>query len=151
MNAINLTMAAALAVLYSVGFFLLMQRSLMRVLLADAGARGIPELIVFNKSDLIASDDRLVLRGLEPGAVFASARTGDGIPELLAAIERLLPDPAVEIDVVVPYHRGDLVSIMHQNGRVLSQEHVAEGTRVHALVNPDLAGRLAKYQLPSAV
>jgi GTP-binding protein HflX len=91
---------------------------------------------------------RLLAR--EPHAVVVSARTGAGIDELLAAIEVDLPRPSVEIDALVPYARGDLVSKMHANGEVLSLEHTAEGSRIRALVGPMLAGELAEYAVAPA-
>src|SRR6478752_1274947 len=113
------------------------QLATVRDVIGEVGARGIPEIVVFNKSDLIDEDTRLVLRGLEPGAIFASARTGEGIDEVLAAIARLLPDPSVELELVVPYDRGDLVSALHERGRVISTEYAEEGTRVRARVLPE--------------
>src|SRR6478752_1415511 len=113
------------------------QLATVRDVIGEVGARDIPEIVVFNKADLIPADDRLVLRGLEPGAIFASARTGEGIDEVLAAIARLLPDPSVELELVVPYDRGDLVSALHERGRVISTEYAEEGTRVRARVLPE--------------
>jgi len=113
------------------------QLATVRDVIGEVGARDIPEIVVFNKSDLIGPDERLVLRGLEPGAIFASARTGEGIDEVLAAISRLLPDLSVEVELVVPYDRGDLISALHERGRVLSTEYVEEGTRVHAKIMPE--------------
>ena len=54
-----------------------------------------------------------------------------------AAISRLLPDLSVEVELVVPYDRGDLISALHERGRVLSTEYVEEGTRVHAKIMPE--------------
>jgi GTP-binding protein HflX len=85
----------------------------------------------------VTEDDRLVLRGLEPGAIFASARTGEGIDDVLAAIARLLPDPSIELELVIPYDRGDLISALHERGRVVSTEYVADGTKVTARVLPE--------------
>ncbi|WP_157480382.1 GTPase HflX [Leifsonia sp. Root227] len=113
------------------------QLATVRDVIGEVGARELPEIVVFNKSDLITPDDRLVLRGLEPGAIFASARTGEGIDEILAAIARLLPDHSVEVDLVVPYDRGDLISALHERGRVVSTEYVEDGTRVRARVMPE--------------
>ena len=90
-------------------------------------------------------EDRLVLRGLEPGAIFASARTGEGIADVLAAISRMLPDPAVEIDLLVPYDRGEVVSTLHESGRVLSIDYLEDGTRIRALASPELAAQLARF------
>ncbi len=103
------------------------------------------ELIVFNKADLVDDDTRLVLRGLEPGALFTSSRTGEGIDALRAAIEGALPLPAVEVRALVPYDRGDLVNAVHESGHIVSTAHEEGGTAVHAHVNERLAAELAPY------
>ena len=73
------------------------QLQTVRDVIGDVGARDITEIVVFNKADLVDDDTRLVLRGLEPRALFASSRSGEGIDELRAAIEAALPLPAVEV------------------------------------------------------
>jgi GTP-binding protein HflX len=113
--------------------------------MGDVGARSTREIVVFNKADLVDADSRLVLRGLEPSALFVSSRTGEGIDELRAVIEEALPLPAVEVRAVVPYDRGDLVSAMHESGIILSQEHQPDGTFIHAHVGAKLASALAPY------
>ncbi|WP_353809541.1 GTPase HflX [Agromyces sp. SYSU T00194] len=126
------------------------QLATVRDVIGELGARDIPELVVFNKSDLIDDEERLVLRGLEPEAVFASARTGAGIPELLQAIADRIPDPSVEVDLLVPYDRGDIVSTLHEAGRVLEVDYRDDGTHVRALANPELAAQLAGYSVRPA-
>ena len=125
------------------------QIATVRDVIGEVGARDIPELIVFNKADLITPEDRLVLRGLEPAAVFASARTGEGIADVLEAIARMLPDPAVEVDLLVPYDRGDVVSTLHETGRVLSVDYVEDGTRIRALASPEQAAQLSEFAAAS--
>jgi GTP-binding protein HflX len=82
------------------------------------------------------------LRRREPGLVAVSAKTGAGLDALRAAIEAALPHPEVEVDVVVPYDRGALVARVHQEGEVLSSEHLEDGTHLVARVHPDLAAAL---------
>jgi len=117
----------------------------VRDVMGDVGARSIPELIVFNKADLLDDDERMVLRGLVPGAHFVSSRSGEGIAELRAAIDEVLPKPAVEISAVVPYDRGDLVAAVHETGLLLEVAHEEAGTRIHAHVNERLAAELAPF------
>ncbi|HTL39950.1 MAG TPA: GTPase HflX [Pseudolysinimonas sp.] len=119
------------------------QLATVRDVIGEVGARDLPEIVAFNKSDLIDDDRKLVLRGLEPGAVFVSARTGAGIEELTARIAELLPAPEVEVELLVPYDRGEIISRLHVSGRVLSTEYEEAGTRVRALVHPQ---RLAEVQ-----
>ncbi|UNK69508.1 GTPase HflX [Microbacterium sp. H1-D42] len=123
------------------------QLQTVRDVIGDVGGREIPEIIVFNKADLVGEDDRLVLRGLAPGAHFVSSRTGEGIEELRATIERMLPLPAVEVRALVPYDRGDLVAAVHETGVLLSAEHQETGTSVHAHVSERLAAELAPFAI----
>jgi GTPase len=122
------------------------QLATVRDVIGDVGARSTREIVVFNKADLVDADARLVLRGLEPAGLFVSSRTGEGIDELRAAIEEALPLPAVEVEAVVPYHRGELVSAIHDTGILLVEEHRAEGTFVHAHVDERLAAELAPFR-----
>lgn len=123
------------------------QLATVREVMADVGARSTREIVVFNKSDLIDDETRLVLRGIEPGAVFASSRSGEGIDELRAEIERALPLPAVEVRALVPYDRGDLINAVHESGHIITTAHEEGGTAVHAHVNERLAAELAPYSM----
>jgi len=106
------------------------------------GAGDVPEIVVLNKADLIDDVALTVLRAREPGAVVVSAATGAGIDELLAAIEQALPRSAEEVDVLLPFTRGDLLARAHRDGDVLSETHDEHGTQLHAMVEPDLAHAL---------
>ncbi|MGD5408094.1 hypothetical protein QUS89_22645, partial [Xanthomonas citri pv. citri] len=121
------------------------QLAAVRVVLAEIGADKVPELVAINKADVADPHVVVRLRQREPHSVVVSARTGEGIDEALAAIESELPKPAVEVDVLLPYDRGDLLSKVHEHGEVLSLEHTGVGTRLAARVNEVLAGELAAY------
>jgi GTP-binding protein HflX len=121
------------------------QIATVRDVIGEVGASDIPELIVFNKIDLADETMRLALRGLEPSSVFVSARSGEGIEELQELLARLIPEPNVRVTVVVPYSRGDLVSRIHLNSRILSLEYIEEGTKITAMVKPELASDLAVF------
>lgn len=123
------------------------QLQTVRDVMGDVGARGIPEIVAFNKADLIADDERLVLQGLEPSAHFVSSRTGEGVEELRRAVEETLPRPAVEVHAIVPYDKGGLVAAIHESGILLSAEHGEAGTEVRAQVSERLAAELAPYTL----
>ena len=121
------------------------QLATVRDVIGDVGARELPEVVAINKSDLLDDDARLLLRGLAPDAVFVSAKTGEGIDELRARIATLLPNPEIELTVVVPYDRGDLVSLLHDRGRILETSYEEGGTRVHAFATPEVATRVGPY------
>ncbi len=122
------------------------QIATVRDVLGEAGARDVPELVVFTKGDLVDADRRLLLRGLEADSVFVSARTGEGVEELLEEIGRRLPLPDVELDVLIPYDRGDLVALAHDRGRVMETSYEEGGTRMRVQASEAVA-----HQLESAV
>ena len=117
----------------------------VRNVVGEVGASNVLELIVFNKIDLVDETTRMALRGLEPGALEVSARSGEGIEELLAKIAELLPEPNVRVSVVIPYNRGDLVSRIHLNSKIDELEYVEDGTRIVAMVRPELAAELEQF------
>jgi GTP-binding protein HflX len=121
------------------------QIAAVREVLRDVGGAEVPELIVINKADVADEMSIARLRRLEPRSVVVSARTGEGIDELLQAIEDGLPHDERELRVLLPYERGDLVARVHELGEVLSQEHTAEGTALHARVPERMAAELEPY------
>jgi GTP-binding protein HflX len=127
------------------------QLSAVREVFGEIGAGSVPELVVINKADLA---DPLVLDALrrrEPHSVIVSARTGAGIEELRALVERELPRPHIFVDVLVPFDRGELVSRVHERGEVLLEEHTGEGTHLQARVTAALAGELEPFRVASQV
>lgn len=123
------------------------QIATVRNVIGEVGARNIPELIVFNKIDLADETQRMALRGMEPGSIGVSARTGEGIEELMQIIAALLPEPNVEVAALIPYDRGDLVSRLHLNSRIMVLDYREGGTFVRAMVKPDMAAELSDYRV----
>lgn len=121
------------------------QISTVRKVISEVGAHDIQELIVFNKIDLADQAQRIALRGLEPNSMQVSARTGEGVEELLNKIAELLPRPAIDVKALIPYDRGDLVSRLHIASKILELEYQETGTYIHAEVKPDIASELAPY------
>lgn len=110
-----------------------------------------PELIVVNKIDAADPVQLTQLRGLLPGARFVSARTGEGIDELRDHLGEILAWPEAEVDVLVPYTRGDLVARIHTEGRISKSSHEADGTRVEARVPTALASVLTEYAYATVI
>ena len=120
-------------------------RQVIAEVVADHHGDPAPELLVVNKIDA-ASDLALAkLRRALPGAVFVSARTGDGIDALRRRMAELAAPTDTAIDVVIPYDRGDLVSRVHADGRVQQTEHNSDGTRIKARVPVALAASLREF------
>ena len=121
------------------------QISAVRGVLADVEAHDVKEVVVVNKADVADPEVLDRIRRNEKHSITISARTGAGLAELRELIARELPQPDVDVDVLVPYSRGDLVSRVHETGEVLASEHVAEGTRLTARVGAELADDLSPF------
>ena len=111
----------------------------VREVIKDIGAGEIIEIIAINKADVAPQETLMQLLREEPNSYAVSTRTGFGIPTLVAAIEAALPHPNVEIDAVIPFSRGDLVSAIHERGEVISESYLPEGTSIKARVDGALA------------
>jgi GTP-binding protein HflX len=116
----------------------------VRLVIDEIGGKDIPEIIAINKVDI--ADPHVIMEILrkEPNSYAFSVRTGFGIDGLLHVIENSLPRPSVEINVVIPYDRGDLVHAIHERGEIFSEQYIAEGTSIHARVDGGLSQRIEK-------
>jgi GTP-binding protein HflX len=122
------------------------QVSAVREVLGEVGGEQISELLVINKVDAADEETLLRLKRTWPDAVFVSARAGIGIEELQAAIAERLPRPAIDLDVLIPYDRGDLVAWIHRRGQVLTTRHTEGGTELHVRVPEQLAAELEAFR-----
>ncbi len=121
------------------------QLAAVREVFAEIGADKVPELVVINKADVADPMVLARLRQREPHSVVVSAKTGEGVRDVLAAVEADLPRPGVAFEALLPFERGDLLNRIHTSGDIDHLEHTGEGTVVRGRVNEDLAGDLAPY------
>lgn len=114
----------------------------VRQVINEIGGGEIMEIIAINKADVSAPEVLMNLLRNESNAYAISARTGYGVDTLTKAIEAALPKPKVEINAVIPFSRGDLVSAVHEQGEIISEEYLPEGTKIHAMVGGALAQKI---------
>jgi GTPase len=120
-------------------------RQVIADVIADHHGDPAPELLVVNKVDAAGDLALAKLRRALPGAVFVSARTGEGIDALRRKMAELAAPTDTAVDVVIPYNRGDLVARVHADGRVQQTEHNSDGTRIKARVPVALAASLRQF------
>ncbi|MGH2538353.1 MAG: GTPase HflX [Candidatus Promineifilaceae bacterium] len=110
-------------------------------ILAELEVDHLPTLVALNKVDrLPEGQDPAAGLPLAKVAVPISALTGKGIQALMLALEGLIESQFEPLVILLPYQRGDLLSLFHERGQVDAEEHTAEGIY--------LAGRLPKRLLP---
>jgi GTP-binding protein HflX len=125
------------------------QREVVDKVLQEIGAGDRPIVTVFNKIDGLPSDRRPPAFG--PDAVSVSALTGEGLPQLLAAVEGRLEVDRKEFLFELPESRSDLVSWLYRVGKGVRAEYSDGRIRVRALLFPKLAGRMRKLAGEPAV
>ncbi len=111
--------------------------------LEDIGAAGKPMVTALNKVDRL--DDphaALQLAGGLPHPIPISALTGYGLEQLLRKVEEVLEADLVPVEVHLPFRRGDLVRLVHEQGMVEREEHTEHGTHLVAKVPRHLIGLL---------
>lgn len=116
----------------------------VREVITEIGGGDIPEIIAINKADIAAPEVLMQLLREEKNSFAFSARTGFGIDTLVKAIESSLPRPRMEINVTIPFNRGDIVSAIHQRGEIISEQYTGEGTLMHAMVDGSIAEQIAR-------
>jgi len=121
----------------------------VREVLGEIGAAVVTELVAINKVDALSEVELARLRRRFPEAVFISASTGEGVDGLLERIAEQIPHPEVEVDLLVPYDRGDVVAALHAAGAVVAETYEEAGTRVRARLREDQIGRLDRYLIPA--
>jgi len=118
----------------------------VRAVLRDIGAESVPELIVFNKTDIADRPD-VIMRNYE-GSIAVSAQTGAGCEDLLNAIGDRLAIMNKVVDLVVPFGRGDVIAELHRSGQVLSEQAGDDGMRYRARLDEFSLGRLKEFVVP---
>jgi GTP-binding protein HflX len=115
--------------------------------LEQIGAQDIPRLVVFNKIDLVDEGDRAILASRYPRAILVSAETGEGIDGLMDALARAVAAQEELMDVLVPYSKGSVVSLVHERCTVLAESYEENGTRLTLRAPRDLIALLGQYSV----
>jgi GTP-binding protein HflX len=116
----------------------------VHTVLDEIGARQVPELVVFNKADLVPDAAQRLVDQHE-GSVALSAVTGEGVERFLTVLADRLRSIGKVTELFVPYERGDVVAAIHREGEVVSTGHEAEGLRIRARLADASVGRLVEF------
>jgi GTP-binding protein HflX len=127
------------------------QAAIVAETLAELGATDIPLLVALNKIDRLAEPEQVVEQLAQyPNSLAVSALTGQGLDELLARIEEVSQASRRPVTLLIPYNRGDLVSLLYERAVVNRETYQAEGVCLVAYVPNHLMGLMQPYQLESA-
>ena len=115
--------------------------------LASIGASDVPQLLVFNKTDIAWPERLESLRRRYPASVAISAYSGEGVDELLEVVADRVRALTNVIELFIPYDRGDLLAAVHREGEVLVESHEEDGTRVRARLDGASAGKFREVRV----
>lgn len=113
--------------------------------LRDIGADEQPSVTVFNKVDLLSSEEAHGLAFRDPRAVLFSARTGEGLEELTARIAQEASSRDELVDVVLPYREGRLLAIIREQGQVITESYDPAGIELVCKVSQRIKAMLERY------
>jgi GTP-binding protein HflX len=116
----------------------------VQVVLDEIGAGDVPQLLVFNKTDMTVEGKRLI--DSHPGSIAISALTGEGIEHLLEVLGDRIRSMSTIVELVIPYDRGDVLAALHREGEVLVEQHEENGTRVRARLDDAGRSRFAQWE-----
>lgn len=115
-----------------------------RELLSSLGCDTQPVIPVMNKCDLVPSLLDIPMIG---NVVRISAKTGEGIPDLLAAVEENLPVSLRKVSLLLPFDQAGIVAQIRKDHVLYEEEYRPEGIFVSALLDPVLYGRVRQYEI----
>ncbi|MCL1879372.1 MAG: GTPase HflX [Actinomycetia bacterium] len=126
------------------------QIAAVQQVLEQIEAEGIPAIIVYNKADLLTSEEVRILQTSKPGAQLVSAATSSGIVELLGRIATAASATSQLMEVLIPFNQGRLVRLAHEHTAVISERFNEHGAWLMLRVPTALCGRFAPYLLDPA-
>jgi len=115
--------------------------------LDQIGAQNISRIEVFNKCDLLSEDDIAALRSRFNHCVCVSAETGYGIEQLIDRISQAAASSDKLVEVLIPYNKGDLVSLAHQRCHIVGESYEEQGTLISMLVPPSYQTTFESYEV----
>lgn len=123
------------------------QRRATETVLEELKSKDKPTLLVLNKIDQV--EDRTALQSLADGydyVVATSTITGEGLTDLVQMLEELAGHDIMWVRLQIPPQRQDVVSLIHREGTIERQMHLADGsTWMEASLHKKLQGKVAEF------
>ena len=121
------------------------QVAAVREVLGQIGAGDIPEVLSLNKVDVLSEVARARVQRRFPGGIEVSALTGEGVEELLEALDAAIPAPPIDVELLIPYDRQDVVARLHREAEVIKEHAGPDGAEVSARVTEEQLAWVAVF------
>jgi GTP-binding protein HflX len=124
------------------------QAAIVAETLADLEATHAPLLVALNKIDQLQEPEEAIEQAARyPNSLAISAVTGQGLEQLLVRIEEIFQVNRQLMDLLIPYSRGDLISLLYEQAIVNHETHRPEGSCLEVHVPEHLVSLMQPYQL----
>jgi GTP-binding protein HflX len=125
------------------------QKTQVEKVLGELDSLNTPRIEILNKIDLLGEAERegLQARSQAAGEIAVSARTGEGMDAILAAIDRALhTDPLIQAELLIPQHEGAVLAAIEAGMTVHSREYEGNMVRLTVSGPASLLGRLRRFR-----
>lgn len=110
-------------------------------LLKELKADNKPTVTVFNKCDKGTPD----VLGLDSPFVLISAKTGYNVDALLEKILEISPNKRTKLKVLIPYDKGNIISVLYNNAKIISENHTETGTEMEIIADQQTKRLVSDY------
>ena len=119
----------------------------VEIVLSELNAKDKPTILVLNKIDKASEENIAKIKEVaqEENIIEISAKEKINLDGLLKMIEENLPYEMKNVKVLVPYEKGDVVSMLHKYGKIIEEEYRENGTYMEASVDEETYNRAASY------
>jgi GTPase len=123
------------------------QINAVNTVLKDLGVTDRPTVFAINKIDLLSEVEADKIRGRYPDAAFISAAKKENLDGLLERLVGELSKLKVEVEMEVPFARGEVVAQVHDEGEVIEETYTGEGTRLRARIPREMLAGVGSFLL----
>ena len=120
------------------------QMKVVDELIQTLGCRAQRIIAVFNKCD-VAPPLSPRPEGNYTDFISVSAKSGEGMDELVELLHDALPGKKKEIEVLIPYSDSKTAATLHDGEVILEESYEAEGTKIRILADEALYAKLRNY------
>lgn len=114
--------------------------------LFENGRIDVPVITVFNKCDKMTDEQADFYPFMNGGKwVKISAKTGEGVDNLLLTVQNSLPQTRKRVNLLLPFDKGGVVAKIRQDGVVHSEEYIAQGIFLDATVEISYLDKIKDY------
>lgn len=106
--------------------------------LKSLGVTDKPVITIFNKQDKVEGDQESIRDFRADYTVRMSAKTGEGIPELLKTIEAVQRERKILIEFLYPYQDAGKLQLIRRYGEMLEEDYQEDGIFVRAYIPAEI-------------